>query len=168
MEPKSETETAGVWGKPPPEQSETIDRQIISELQEVMEEEFADLLETYLSNAPALISQIEEAAGQRRVDAMILPAHSLKSSSANVGALHLSELAKQVELSGKAGDLEAALVAFSQLPDEMGRVIPELRRIREGLSGAVSAGLRKTLETAVDRFVLPAWLQGLGGEVRQA
>jgi len=140
VEARAEPETAGVWGKPPPEQGETIDRQIISELQEVMEEEFADLLETYLSNTPTLMTQIEEAAGQRRVDGMILPAHSLKSSSANVGALHLSDLAKQVELAGKAGDLEAALVAFSQLPDEMGRVIPELRRIREGLRGAVSAG----------------------------
>jgi signal transduction histidine kinase/DNA-binding response OmpR family regulator/HPt (histidine-containing phosphotransfer) domain-containing protein len=133
-------EAEGVWGRPSPGQGETIDRQIIDELQEVMEDEFDDLLETYLTNAPKLLSQLEEAAAEHRLDGMIPPAHSLKSSSANVGALHLSELAKRVEHAGKAGDLGGAMEAFAQLPGELARTLAELRRIREELGDTVSTG----------------------------
>jgi len=41
--------------------------------------------------------------------ALQLAAHSLKSSSAYVGDMHLSALAKELEMTGRSGTLEGAL-----------------------------------------------------------
>ena len=49
---------------------------------------------------------------QSDVAAIVLPVHSLKSSSANVGAMHLSELAREAERLARDGDLAAATAAF--------------------------------------------------------
>ena len=82
------------------------------ELQEIMDEDYLDLLRTYLGNAPELIGQTRMAIESGDAAAMVLPVHSLKSSSANVGAMRLSELAKEAEQLAKAGDLVAAERAF--------------------------------------------------------
>jgi HPt (histidine-containing phosphotransfer) domain-containing protein len=63
---------------------------------------------------------------------MILPAHSLKSSSANVGALRLSALAKDVEHAAKQGEAERAVTAAQEVRPEFERAQTELRRICEG------------------------------------
>jgi HPt (histidine-containing phosphotransfer) domain-containing protein len=69
---------------------------------------------------------------------MILPAHSLKSSSANVGALRLSELAKEVEHASKQGEGERAAAAFQMIRPEFERVEKELRRITAEGSSSVA------------------------------
>ncbi|MGD2082506.1 MAG: response regulator [Chromatiales bacterium] len=116
----------------------SVDRQIIDELQEVMEDEFRDLLDTYLATAPGFVDQLERAAGAGDSDKMILPAHSLKSSSANVGALRLSELAKEVEHASKQGEGERAAAAFQMIRPEFERVEKELRRITAEGSSSVA------------------------------
>ena len=89
-----------------------IDEAVLRELQEIMDEDYLDLLRTYLGNAPELIGQTRTAIESGDAAAMVLPVHSLKSSSANVGAMRLSELAKEAEQLAKAGDLVAAETAF--------------------------------------------------------
>jgi HPt (histidine-containing phosphotransfer) domain-containing protein len=59
-----------------------------------------------------LLEQAHAAIGQNDVAAMVLPVHSLKSSSANVGAMQLSRLARDAEQLARAGDLAAATAAF--------------------------------------------------------
>jgi len=84
-----------------------VDEQVISELREVMGEEFQGLIATYLDNTPALIFQIREAMDAGDIESLILPAHSLKSSSANIGAMQMSELARKLEMAGRGEDLQA-------------------------------------------------------------
>ena len=59
---------------------------------------------------------------------MIASPHSLKSTSANLGALQLSELARQIEHGGRAGNLSnpSALVA---------RLVAEFMRVEGALRG---------------------------------
>jgi len=83
-----------------------IDERVISELREVMDEEFQGLIATYLENAPTLIKQIRDAMETQDIDALVLPAHSLKSSSANIGAMQMSELARTLEMAGRGNDAE--------------------------------------------------------------
>ncbi len=117
--------TAEVQAKTPQRQAERpsgaerrmLDRDVLEELREVMEDGFADLVRTYLENAPTLVAQLREAAEARELQAMIVPAHSLKSSSANMGAMHLSGLAKAVEIAAREGRLEEALQAWRELPE---------------------------------------------------
>ena len=110
--------SGGGGARPPSDQAaaavegEVIDEEVLRELQEIMDEDYLDLLRTYLRHAPELIGQIRTAIEGGDAAAMVLPVHSLKSSSANVGAMRLSELAREAEQLAMAGDLTAAEAAF--------------------------------------------------------
>ncbi len=112
-EPTQAADNKPAAGLDPPATGQVLDQGVLRELQEIMDEDYLDLLRTYMGNAPQLIGQAREAIGCGDVEAVVLPVHSLKSSSANVGALQLSELAREVERLAKADDLAAAAVAFS-------------------------------------------------------
>lgn len=101
-----------------PEQGERrmLDRAILAELQEVMEEGFDRLVRTFLDHSPELMDQLQQAATSRDVAALVAPAHSLKSGSANMGAMTLSSLARDIETAARQGDLETALTAYRKLP----------------------------------------------------
>ncbi len=92
-----------------------VDRAVLQELYEIMDDDFGGLLIGYLDAAPGLIREIEAGILDGDAQRVILPAHSLKSSSANVGAMKLSALACRLELAARQGDLAAITGAFEQL-----------------------------------------------------
>ncbi|MCB1802062.1 MAG: response regulator [Gammaproteobacteria bacterium] len=96
----------------PKELPAVLDQAVLQELRDIMEEDYTSLLGTFLRNAPQLMTQLREAIARDDVAAMVNPVHSLKSSSANVGALHLSEKARDMEKLARAGDYSAAKRAF--------------------------------------------------------
>ncbi len=75
----------------------------IEQLREVMEDEFVDLIETYLLNAPRELEQINTAYNTGDLEKLINCSHSLKGSSSNLGALRLAELCKNLEVLGRNG-----------------------------------------------------------------
>jgi signal transduction histidine kinase/CheY-like chemotaxis protein len=88
-----------------------LDDRVLGELRDIMDDDYLALIQTYLDNAPTLVAEVQEAIGRGDVAAMVIPVHSLKSSSANVGAMQLSGLARQAEhlaREGKLGEAEAA------------------------------------------------------------
>lgn len=89
-----------------------LDENVLRELKDIMDDDYISLLETYLGNAPKLVHEVQAALAQRNVAAMVIPVHSLKSSSANVGAIQLSELARQTERLAREGKLGEAEGAF--------------------------------------------------------
>lgn len=56
-----------------------------------------DLLDTYLEESVELVRAISAAAAVDDRDALLRPAHSLKSSSASIGAMNLSRLCADME-----------------------------------------------------------------------
>ncbi len=74
-----------------------LDHQILRCLKETMEDDFIELVPAFLSSAQLLLSRLREAQSEENFQAMQINAHSLKSSSANMGALTLSDLAKTIE-----------------------------------------------------------------------
>jgi HPt (histidine-containing phosphotransfer) domain-containing protein len=83
-----------------------VDQRVLSELRDVMEDEYRSLVETYLRNAPSLIRDIARALANEDLATLVLPAHSLKSSSANLGAMQVSVLARGLEMAAREGDLQ--------------------------------------------------------------
>jgi HPt (histidine-containing phosphotransfer) domain-containing protein len=86
-----------------------IDTATFQTLKELMGSEFlVELIDTYCIETADLIMQLQDAfqAG----DSLVLGrlGHSIKSSSASMGALALSEKARELEMLGKAGDLIGA------------------------------------------------------------
>ena len=66
--------------------------------------EFADrVLDLFAQNAGQLLADIEQASNSQDIATLQRSAHTLKSSSATVGALALSEKAKQLEALLRAG-----------------------------------------------------------------
>ncbi|OGT89469.1 MAG: hypothetical protein A2286_14410 [Gammaproteobacteria bacterium RIFOXYA12_FULL_61_12] len=92
-----------------------IDMSIINELKEVMEGEFRLLLESYITNVPPLYTQLRNAAVADDIAGMVNPAHSIKSSSANVGAMKVSAAAKTIEMAARLNDSDTAKKAFQLL-----------------------------------------------------
>ena len=93
-----------------------LDAAVLDELRASVggDEEFVrDLVETYLAEGPEHIEQIVAAAGRADAAAIVRPAHTLKSSSAALGATRLSAISRQIEFSGREGRT-ADLAALAQ------------------------------------------------------
>lgn len=71
--------------------------------------EFIDeLVDTYIDDGQGQVAALREAAAARNVGELVRPAHSLKSSSLNLGALRLGELSRQLEEDARSGGVTDA------------------------------------------------------------
>jgi HPt (histidine-containing phosphotransfer) domain-containing protein len=88
------------------------------------DEAFVDeLVDTYLAEGDRLIGDLVTAAEAGAVGDLVLPAHSLKSSSQNVGALELGELCRRLEEEARGG----AVVDPVDRAEEIRRAFAEAR-----------------------------------------
>lgn len=86
-----------------------IDEARLAGLRELMAEELPRLIREYLDSVPGLLQELDQAAVDEDLEAMVRPAHTLKSSSANLCAMRLSAEAAALEKLARTGELEAAL-----------------------------------------------------------
>jgi signal transduction histidine kinase/CheY-like chemotaxis protein/HPt (histidine-containing phosphotransfer) domain-containing protein len=106
-----------------------LDGDVLAELREVMGAEFGNLVQMFLVDAAKYIQQLEEAAAGGDMEKMIAPAHTLKSSSANLGAMAVSAAAKRIEVGAREGVLPRPAVAVAVLEAEFQRASEALRRL---------------------------------------
>lgn len=111
-----------IRAEPPP----AIDQDVFNDLQEVMGGDLAALVQSYLRDAPKHLRALQEAAARGDVAAMVAPAHTLKSSSANLGALKLAEIARLIEHGARRGELKAPQSLVGELSRELSRAAAEL------------------------------------------
>ncbi|MEG5056459.1 response regulator [Microcoleus sp. A2-C5] len=82
-----------------------IDFHVLQSLRELDDEEDPDflgeLIQIYLLDAPQQLETIKEAIFLGDADSLKLASHTLKSSSANLGAVSFSEVCKELELMGR-------------------------------------------------------------------
>ena len=72
--------------------------------------EFVDeLIDTFLDDATVQLDAMRQAADAGDATEMVRPAHSLKSSSASVGATVLAELCRSLEADGRSGTVTDAV-----------------------------------------------------------
>ncbi len=89
----------------------------------------ADLFETYLKDAPELLANLRQALESGDAKTFERMAHTLKSNSALIGAMRLSELCEEMEAIGKSGVLEQAVDKFGPVLSDFEEVKIELRSI---------------------------------------
>lgn len=106
-----------------------IDRSIFDELLEVMGNEFSDLVTVYLEDTPKNLRVLADAAKRGNSEAMVAPAHSLKSTSANLGAIVLSDIAKRIEHGGRSNLLADPIAEAKAAIAEFERVSIELKAL---------------------------------------
>jgi HPt (histidine-containing phosphotransfer) domain-containing protein len=87
-----------------------LDKTVLAELQATTGDDLAfvrELVETYLADVPIQLEGIADAIGADDAAALVRPAHTLKSSSATVGAMRLAAVARELEMTGRSGALAA-------------------------------------------------------------
>jgi CheY-like chemotaxis protein len=106
---------------PPAEAIPVLEMEVIEELRSIMGAEYQGLVKLFLEDAPLHIERLQAAADAKDIPGMVAPAHTLKSSSANLGALALSAVAKRIEHSARAESLAKPSVAVLMLANEFRR-----------------------------------------------
>jgi CheY-like chemotaxis protein/HPt (histidine-containing phosphotransfer) domain-containing protein len=118
------------YAQMPKAEGAAVNQEIIQDLLEMMGSEFTDLVRVYLEDTPKSLALLERSAAEGDAEALIAPSHSLKSTSANLGALQLSEMAKRIEHGARSGNLGGEpVVLVAQLTAEFQRVQNELKRL---------------------------------------
>ncbi|MGH8183423.1 MAG: ATP-binding protein [Rhodanobacteraceae bacterium] len=87
---------------PPPD---TLDTATLVDLEDIMGDELVTLVDAYLRDGETRMHNLREAAARGDSAEVGKLAHSLKSSSANLGAMPLSTRARQVEEAARSGTL---------------------------------------------------------------
>ncbi len=83
-----------------------LDQAVIAELRDSIggDDAFlAELVETYLTEGAELLEGLTAAAAAGDPAAIVRPAHTLKSTSATLGAMRLSSISRGIEDAGRAG-----------------------------------------------------------------
>src|SRR2546426_291683 len=92
----------------------------------------ARIVSLYLSNAPGMMKELLEAAERGETTTVYRMAHSLKSSSAMIGALRLSELCKKVEARARQAAEGEGVEGLHEIEAEYGRVVAALESLSQG------------------------------------
>ncbi|MEN5116649.1 ATP-binding protein [Luteimonas sp. TWI662] len=108
-------------------ESDVLDGEVLDDLRELLGDDVDRLVAVFLDDTPRLLASFNAAAAAGDQATMREAAHSLKSSSANLGALALSAEAKRIEAAARAGTLSDAEDAARQLDVAFARARQALR-----------------------------------------
>ena len=96
------------------------------------------VLVTYQASLAKLVEQLRVARGEGTWDQVSRVAHTLKSSSASIGALALSGLCADIERLLRAGDSASATALLDQFHAEVQRVDAAVAQTLQHLEAAAS------------------------------
>jgi len=94
-------------------------------------------MRAYLGSAPPLLEALRIAVTQGDAAATHQAVHSLRSSSANIGALHLASLCREMESAARTRALDGA-----------GRMLPAIEAAYEGARAAATSLIPEPLDVA--------------------
>ena len=103
-----------------------IDETAFNTLKELMEDDFQDLLESYKEDAHKLLEDIKASSTEADLEIMVRAAHTLKSSSNNIGATALAKIAIEIETLGKENDLVKASSLIPSLESLLAETLKSL------------------------------------------
>ena len=91
------------------------------------------LADDFLSDAPGRVERMRAAVDADNSRALTHEAHTLKSSSAHVGATELEALSQQIELAGRAGQAASLNAQVTQLEQHFALVRRAVERMVQDL-----------------------------------
>jgi len=95
-----------------------LDSAVLAALQDVMEDEYPVLLDTFLVDSEERLLLLRQAQQQADAQNLRLAAHSFKGSCSNMGASLLAGLCKQLEEAGRREQLDLAPDLIEQIERE--------------------------------------------------
>jgi len=114
--------------------TETVDPEAIENIRKLQQPNKPDILrkviDHYLETAPQLIGDLQKSIDDNRPDDARMTAHTLKSSSAMLGAITLSRLFAEIEAAARGGKLQDVLPVT-------GNIVSIYREVAEQLNGLI-------------------------------
>jgi HPt (histidine-containing phosphotransfer) domain-containing protein len=111
---------------------DVIDRSVLASLRELQDVGDPDIIAEvgglFVKHSPEKVNAILQSVESGDAKGLHMAAHSLKSSSAYVGAMRLSALAKELELKGRSNSLEGAGELVQKLKTEFMLVMAALEK----------------------------------------
>jgi signal transduction histidine kinase/CheY-like chemotaxis protein/HPt (histidine-containing phosphotransfer) domain-containing protein len=104
------------------ETNDPIDFQSLDQLREAMGEDFEELIPVFIESAREILNQLKASFDAGDLPVFSRHAHSLKSSSANLGGFQLSTMAANLEESAKLGNLPESALFIEPLMSEFDRI----------------------------------------------
>ncbi|HEV3007601.1 MAG TPA: response regulator [Burkholderiales bacterium] len=118
----AQSQPAAPAARAPVNATGVLDRQVLDQLSKVRTNGKPELLtrviKLYLVESPKLIQKLKQAAGASNAPEIASSAHSLKSSSANVGAKVLSRYCEDIEASARRADTAEARKILAKIEKE--------------------------------------------------
>jgi HPt (histidine-containing phosphotransfer) domain-containing protein len=113
-----------------------LDPQAIESLRAISPDDgnefFNELIDIYLADTPARITEIEQALAAQNAPDLVRAAHSIKGSSSNFGASELAAIASDMEHKGKTGAFAEVAARLPTLKEAFGRLRPALLELKNG------------------------------------
>ena len=116
---------------------EYLDAQVRSEIEEMMDGEaelIIDLIDTLIESTPEQLQAIEDGLANGDAAAVGDAGHALKSAMAQMGALGLSKLCKELESLGRQGTLDGMAAINQQVKSEYQKVVQALEAWKTSLA----------------------------------
>ena len=103
-------------------------------IDEYGEDFLVELIGDYLDDGSSRMARLRRAFNAGDAEALTLEAHTLKSSSANLGAQTLSVLAKRLEEMGRDGAVSALADDVARFEEQFAMVKASLEKLRDAPS----------------------------------
>lgn len=109
--------------------TKVIDSTVLEGLKEIMGDSFGLLISTFIDDTGKLVHSLSELHKQNDIEVFTRNAHSIKSSSANLGALQLSSMAAELESQGKSGDISSTIEKINELEENFKQACIEINNL---------------------------------------
>jgi len=132
---ESLTESDAQAATPAAAKEKAVDTEVLTELRKLSETTGRDILgksvRFFLSHTPENVTEMKRALTETDFERLKTNAHSLKSSSANLGATGLSKLCQQLEDTARESRVDSASEQLRAIEAMMPQVLLELRELVE-------------------------------------
>jgi HPt (histidine-containing phosphotransfer) domain-containing protein len=91
----------------------------------------AEIIDAFLVDTPRLLLDLRQAMEQKQGDSLRRAAHTLKGSSASLGAMTLASLCQELEALGKSGTMAGVAARIAQAETEYETVRVALTAVRQ-------------------------------------
>ncbi len=141
QEKTSSNKNADITKKNKGNPSALLDLQAVDNARRILKDKYDDIVCVFIDNSNKRLEEIIKAASENNVEAIIRPAHTLKSTCKQMGAIQLSELVRELEYFAKdiphgegiEGDNKRVIEASIKDISEM---IPEIKEAFEQYAAA--------------------------------
>ena len=103
-----------------------LDAALFAQLADTMGDELPVLIDDFVASTRAMLRDLALPSALADIKVVTRHAHTLKSSAAMLGAMHLSKMARELEAATKRGELAVLASALAEMRPEFERICAEL------------------------------------------